>query len=121
MAALVIDENGCEGTDNIIIRVNKVRNVLIPNAISPNFDGINDKFVIYTGVGVAAINKVAIYDRWGERVYFKGLFEANTNTDVWDGTHRGELMNDQVLFYVVEVLFTDGEVEIFKGDLTLMR
>jgi len=92
LSAMLIDENGCVGNDDILIRVNKDRNVFIPNAISPNFDGINDKFVIHGGVGV---EKIRTYDN--------------------------QMLNDQVLVYVVEILFTDGETEIFKGDVTLMR
>ena len=121
LAALVIDENGCEGTDNIIIRVNKDRNIFIPNAISPNFDGINDKFIIYGGVGVANINMIRIFDRWGDMVYENGSLQLNSSDEAWDGSYNNQMMNDQVLVYVIEVLFTDGEIEIFKGDLTLMR
>lgn len=121
LSVMITDENGCTGTDDILISVNKNRNVFIPNAISPNFDGINDKFVVFGGVGVAQINMVRIFDRWGDMIYENGSLRLNSNDEAWDGTYDNQMMNDQVLVYVVEILFTDGEVEIFKGDVTLMR
>ena len=115
------DENGCIGTDILQINVSKDRHVYIPNAISPNFDGVNDVFIINGGVGVEAILSVRIYDRWGEAVFTNFGQEVNSALSAWDGTYKGKMMNDQVFVYAVEILFTDGETELFKGDVTLMR
>jgi hypothetical protein len=48
-------------------------------------------------------------------------FPANDPLYGWDGTHRGELMNGGVYVYVAEIEFVDGVVELYKGDIVLMR
>lgn len=55
-----------------------------PNAITPNGDGVNDKFIIRNlidGLGYPN-NTLAIYDRWGKRVYFKE--NISKEEDFWD-------------------------------------
>ena len=61
----VIDANGCKASDQVRIHVMKDRPVYIPNAFSPDGDGINDWFSIYTGKSVARVNLLRIYSRWG--------------------------------------------------------
>ncbi len=121
ISAELSDANGCTATDILQISVSKERFVYIPNAFSPNFDGINDFFVISGGVGVAGINRVSIFDRWGEPVYVNTELQLDSNENAFDGTFDGQMLNDQVLVYVVEILFTDGEIGIYKGDLTIVR
>lgn len=55
-----------------------------PNVVTPNGDGINDKFVIKNLVeGLAyPINQLDIYDRWGGRVFHKD--NISTEDDFWD-------------------------------------
>jgi len=116
----ITDENGCVATDEITIIVRRDLNFYIPNAFSPNLDGINDLFTVYPGAGVTQINKLHVLDRWGEVMYLNQNFQADPNIG-WDGKHRSELMQAGVYIYVVEVEYVDGTVELFEGDFTLMR
>ena len=119
----VQDENGCVHEDQIQVRVRKDRNVYVPNAFSPNGDGINESFEIGIGRGVSHVNKFIIVDRWGEIVYEKNDFDPNDpNVDfAWNGQLRGEHMNPGVYVYYMDVKFIDEETVQYKGDVTLIR
>jgi gliding motility-associated-like protein len=117
----IVDEDGCIASDQLQLRVRKDRQVYIPNAFSPNDDGNNDYFQIYLGQGVEKVKTFKVFNRWGEVVYELSDFFLMAPTDGWDGRFRGELMNTAVFAYFAEVVFIDGHIEIYKGDLTLMR
>ena len=116
------DLNGCRGSDEVLIRVNTTRKVYIPNIFTPNNDGINDHFEIFTGGGVAAIETVRIFNRWGDLVYEGRNLPPNpSGTQTWDGTFNGKRMAPGVFVYTVEVVFLDGRSLTFRGDINLVR
>ena len=118
----VIDINGCEATDEMILRVKKERDIFIPNAFSPNNDGINDIFMIFAGNDkVREINAFQVFDRWGELVFEENNFQPNDPVHGWDGNLKGEPLNPGVFVYWAEVTFIDDVVILYKGDVTLMR
>ena len=118
----VIDANGCVGTDEIIVDIDKNRNVFIPNAFSPNGDGVNDVLKVFTGPGVQQVNFFKIYDRWGEILYEDSEFlPADFYLEGWDGKFNGKDMNSAVYVYIAEVVFVDGVVLLYRGDITLIR
>ena len=116
----VVDQNGCQGTDEILVRVDKARNIYIPNGFTPNNDGVNDKFQVYAGVGVQSINSTRIFDRWGNLVYEFGSEPPSPfGTDGWNGEFENKVMAPGVFVYLVEVEFIDGRVLLYRGDVTL--
>ncbi len=120
----VIDEDGCIGIDEIIVEVDKNRNVFIPNIFTPDNDGINDFFNAFIGPGVTAINFMRVYDRWGELVYERTgpyLPDNNVDNEGWDGSLKGKRMNSAVFVYLIEVEFIDGITLLYRGDVTLLR
>ncbi len=118
----VIDSTtGCVIRDEVLVEVDKNRNIYIPNAFTPNGDGSNDVFKIFTGNGVREIRKLKIFDRWGELVYAAENILPNDSKMGWDGTFRGQPMNNAVFAYFVEVEFVDDVVILYKGDITLLR
>lgn len=119
-----VDENGCIGTDEILVDVDKNRNVYIPNIFTPNGDGFNDVFKPFVGVGVTSINYVRIFDRWGELVFEStpgNMFSNDDTTGGWDGSFRGENMNPGVYVYLAEISFIDGITLLYRGDVTIIR
>jgi len=121
-----INEDGCVGVDQVIIDVDKNRNVFIPNIFTPDGDGINDFFKPFTGTGVEIVNFFQIYDRWGEKVHERTNFLPNadlTGADpaAWDGFFRGKKMNSGVFVYLISVSFVDGVELLYRGDVTLVR
>jgi len=92
--------------------------VEIPNAFTPNGDGINDVFQIRT-VGYTTLN-CKIYNRQGGLVYqFFGLNGS------WDGyPYAGEAdkpCTTGVYFVILELGNESGEIKTFQGDLHLFR
>jgi gliding motility-associated-like protein len=117
----ITDLNGCTASDQIQLILNKSRRVYVPNVFSPNGDGANDIFFVQAGPEVVNIEAFEIYNRWGEPVFT--VFGAPPNDPVfgWDGHYRGELMNGAVFTWFARVEYVDGVVELFKGDVVLMR
>lgn len=117
----IIDKNGCSDSDQLTIFVEKNRQVYIPNAFSPDGDGTNDVFYIQSGPQVQEIKNFKVFNRWGEPVIELSNFQPNDPALGWDGTYRGEEMNAAVFVFFVEIEFVDGDVEIFEGDVVLMK
>ncbi|MEM6963583.1 MAG: gliding motility-associated C-terminal domain-containing protein [Bacteroidota bacterium] len=119
----VFNINGCNGSDDIFIEVDKNRNVFIPNVFTPNGDGFNDIFQVFSGPGVANIDQVTIFDRWGEVVYNVQNIAPTPFEDFdngWDGRLNGKIMNPGVFVYLIEVTFDDGITLLYRGDVTLL-
>ena len=117
----VTNASGCEAEDYVTIVVRKDRNVYIPTAFSPNDDGFNDYFSIYSDQSVVNINEFRIFDRWGESLFFTENIQTNAESLGWNGTFKGRDMQPGVYIYFAEIEFFDGRIEIFKGDVTLVR
>jgi gliding motility-associated-like protein len=113
--------SGCTRSDDVLITVQVVRNVYIPNAWSPNSDGINDEFMIFTGPEVARILELKIFDRWGELVFESYNFPPNNSIYGWNGSFRGKDLKPAVFAYFARVEFIDGFEGFYEGDVTLVR
>ena len=119
---VVTDSSGCMQEAVLNIEVLLRRNVFIPNAFSPNGDGINDIFRLYTGPGVSRINYLSIYDRWGNQIFTQNdIMPSFGGTEGWNGQASSELLNSGVYVYVSEVEFIDGTVLIYRGEVTLVK
>ncbi len=121
----VIDINGCSATNTVFVEVDANRNVHIPSAFSPNGDGENDIFSIFTCNGVSEIKAVRVFDRWGELMHEStGLTpncEPGIGVQVWDGRFNGQELNPGVFVYVVEVGFIDGVELTYRGSIALLK
>jgi len=118
---LIIDENGCLREDTVRINVEKKRAVYLPNAFSPDGNGTNDRFTIFAGDSVLKIRSLRIYNRWGEAVFNAFDFLPNEERFGWDGFFNGAVVNPGVFVYWTEVVFIDGEVILFKGEVTVVK
>ena len=119
--AVVTDENGCTAEDEMTIFVEQFYHAFIPNAFSPNGDGINDMFMIFAGSDVRKVRTFMIFDRWGEKVFEDADFLPNDPVHGWDGTFRNSRLSPAVFVYFAELEFIDGEVRVFEGEVTLVR
>ncbi|MAT55275.1 MAG: hypothetical protein CMN32_12410 [Saprospirales bacterium] len=114
-------EDGCTVTDEVQVTVKKVRRIFVPNAFSPNGDGINDLLSVFAGPQVEVVEQFMIFDRWGANVFSSENFAPNDVTRGWDGRHKGKPMDPAVFTWFAKVRFIDGHTEIFEGDVVLMR
>jgi gliding motility-associated-like protein len=91
------------------------KNILtIPNACTPNNDGVNDIFKAH-GQNIKTIN-AKIFNRWGQE-----LFKWNDINSGWDGKHNGNDVSAGVYFYVISVEFGDGIWETKMGSVEVVR
>lgn len=107
---------GCSATDSITVKVTADGRglFLVPNAFTPNGDGLNDCFGI-SQWGNVQLKDFSIYNRWGERI-----FKAMNTSDCWDGTYQGKPQDTGAFVYVIEVNTLCGEVSR-KGLITVIR
>ena len=88
--------------------------LLLPNAFSPNNDGVNDFWGI-TGLGINTIY-LRVYNRWGEKV-----FETHNLADTWDGKYKGFNCEIGVYAYYLTGTFNNNETFVRKGNVSLIR
>jgi gliding motility-associated-like protein len=117
----VVDSLGCSASDDLKVVVKKNFPVYIPNAFSPDSDGINDVFLIYSGPHLIRIREFQIFDRWGETIFTYFNIPPNNPAYGWNGTHRDKLLDAGVFVYYALLEFVDGSTELVKGDVVLMR
>jgi gliding motility-associated-like protein len=125
----IVDRNA---TSYIIIMAGnkdfgEVQSFLLPNAFSPNGDGINERFVI-SGLGQTEESSLEVFNRWGTIVYRS---EGKQYDNSWDGTSNvgamisiGKELPNGVYFYAFEVKKNvEGTVETrrFSGYVELRR
>lgn len=99
----------------------KVRDVYIPNAFSPNNDGINDHFTVFGGKGIRQVKTLKVFSRWGELIFYGHDFPANDLDFGWDGKFRDKTMQPGVFAWLAEIEFLDGQLLIEKGDVTIVK
>jgi gliding motility-associated-like protein len=110
---LTVYTQGCQLSDSALIGVILPDKYYIPDAFTPNGDGINDVFYMYGQSGVT-IDAFKVYDRWGEKVH-DGAYP-------WDGTYRGQLCQPGVYVYLFSIrLFGQLQDNTRKGSVTLIR
>ena len=117
----VTDVNGCTATAELIVLVEENSRYFIPNAFSPNEDGRNDVFYVFTGTEISSVTSLVVMDRWGNMVFERNDFLPNDPSLGWDGTFQGENMKPGVYAYAVVFTFTDGSELKVSGDVSLIR
>jgi gliding motility-associated-like protein len=118
---VVTDIYGCEGEATVIVNVERETEIFIPNVISPNDDQVNDLLTVYSNNPESHVISFEIFDRWGEMMFSRTDFAPNNSALGWDGTFKGKAMLPGVFVYVAEVELKPGKVEIFSGDVTIVR
>lgn len=88
----------------------------MPNAFSPNGDGINDIYKAKEGYQSIIEFHASIYNRWGTKIY-----EWNDPAGGWDGTHKEKEVKQGVYFVLVEAKGADGRKFTIKRDVNLLR
>jgi gliding motility-associated-like protein len=114
----VVGDNGCAATSSQAFFVTvqcDVEKAAIPNAFSPNGDGLNDMFTIVSP-GEEIVNSMKIWNRFGQLVY--------EGRGPWDGRQNGKPAESDVYIYLIKVgcpVIVTSEEKVLKGDVTLLR
>jgi gliding motility-associated-like protein len=83
----------------------------VPNAFTPNGDGLNDTWIIET-LQPYPEAEVKVYDRFGEKV-----FDNYGKNIAWDGRCKGEALPSGVYVYMIDL---KNKMPALKGILTII-
>lgn len=110
---------GISSCKSVTIKISNVLNFSVPNAFTPNNDGINDKFgAIVTGT--LPVFEFLIFNRWGQMI-----FSSSDQYELWDGTYNGKQCPADVYIwktrYQYKIEGVGSEVHEESGTVTLLR
>lgn len=105
----------CPDTAFGTVRINPISTFYVPNAFSPNGDGINDYFGGF-GTNIKEY-ELMIFNRWGNRIY-----TTNNMLDPWDGRYKGDsqVMIDTYI-YQIKTLNVMNEERVYRGTVTIAK
>ncbi|WP_339607776.1 gliding motility-associated C-terminal domain-containing protein [uncultured Roseivirga sp.] len=110
------DASGCETVMDFDVE-ERFPKIFIPNAFSPNNDGVNDEFKPVTDCNLQY--SIQIFNKWGEIV-----FSTEDITEGWDGRYKGTKVQDgqysYIIFYAGALNGVSFE-ETRRGSLKLFR
>jgi gliding motility-associated-like protein len=110
--------NNCESEPSMVAVTiqNCDKVLLLPNAFTPNGDGINDLFEVVNASDFREI-EMRIYNRWGQLVH-----EGVNDNHGWNGTFNSEMQNADIYIYYINVLpVSSNEYSVYKAHFTLIR
>lgn len=85
-----------------------------PNAFTPNGDGINDVFMIRTGLNsTLEIREIKVFSRWGNLLY--------EGPNGWDGNHQGRPVPSGAYVWLASIQESDGTTNTYSGEINLIR
>lgn len=112
-----------QGTDTLVYEMDSPFTVTlseskleVPNAFTPNGDGINDVFKVKEGYQSILSFKAAVFDRWGKKLY-----EWSDLAGGWDGTSGGRNVPDGAYYLNIEARGADGKKYRIKKVINLLR
>ncbi len=111
----VTDIAGCVGYDSVYVQVYEGPEYYIPNAFTPNGDGLNDIFRPLP-VKMTRQEYFRIFNRFGELV-----FETNQYMKGWDGTYKGKPQPTGVYVWILKGFDAKGMKVEMKGTITIVR
>ncbi len=117
----VTDTLGCTASSTQSILVKKSRKVYVPNAFSPNNDGINDLLTVFSDASVQKISLFEIFNRWGGKVFSTSNFLPNNPAYGWDGKQERTSFDENIFTWKLVVQYIDGKTELLTGDVLLVK
>lgn len=110
-----VSEDGCEASASVMVEVKPT--IIMPNAFTPNGDGLNDHFSPKSS-GFILIRNFEVYNRYGQLVF--SAF-GTAALQGWDGTFKGQHCDMGTYFYYINLETEQAETLILKGDVSLIR
>lgn len=114
---------GCASSDSIFVMLqespDEEAGMYLPNAFTPNGDGLNDDFKPIVNAELLDHYRMSIYSRWGEKV-----FESDDPGRGWLGFNKDEPCMSDVYVYVIEYSYSfapQDEIKFIQGTFTLIR
>jgi len=115
IAMVVTNKWNCADTAVRTIQVETDFGIYIPNAFTPNNDGLNDEFKPV--IRSASKYNLKIFDRWGHLI-----FESTEIENGWDGTNRGGANSkSEVYMWRIELTSSRGATKSLTGHVTVVK
>jgi gliding motility-associated-like protein len=111
----VQDNAGCIGEDDVFVKVYDGPTYYLPNAFSPNGDGLNDVFRP-TPVEIVSTQYFRVFNRYG-----KIIFETNQYRKGWDGRFEGKEQPQGTYVWMIRGIDKFGKIVEQKGTFLLIR
>jgi gliding motility-associated-like protein len=105
-----VGQGNCTATDQLTVRI--LKQIEVPNAFSPNGDGINDRWAIpnladYPG------SKVEVFNRWGQQIFLSYGYNSP-----WDGSYLGKPLPLATYYYIITL--NNGFAPV-TGSVTIIK
>jgi gliding motility-associated-like protein len=113
----VVSANGCPNSICHDVIISEEFLIYVPNAFTPDGDGINDIFYpVITGYDLDNFT-LMIFNRWGELI-----FNTELASKGWDGTHKAQKCKEDVYVWKIKAKeAASGDKRAFYGHVTLLR
>lgn len=113
-------EHGCWDRDTLEIGILEDIKIFVPNAFSPNGDGMNDCFSVGGTTGdIIEVFRVIIYSRWGQQVYESAVTDPNC---VWDGKDMsGNIVTPDTYIFRIFGKSYKGAKKVYEGMVTVVK
>lgn len=115
-ATLYADQHGCDSLHTTVLEQVGYAQLYVPNAFSPNGDGVNDHLRIPCPTRIWSRCTLVLYDRWGAEVH-----RSEGPLLDWDGHTRGQAQPGGVYPYRIEASDQQGRWSVHHGQITLLR
>ncbi len=112
---VVTDSIGCTASDGVFIKVYEGPMYYVPNAFTPNGDGLNDVFRPIP-VGIQSTTSFRVYNRYGEL-----MFQTNKWLEGWDGMYKGKKALAGTYTWMIKGIDKNGKVVEMSGTVILIQ
>lgn len=111
----VTDFNGCIGYDAITFESDCEKALIMPNAFTPNGDGLNDvlKPILLDDI---TDYELKVFNRWGQMVFY-----SKDPANGWDGREKGKLLPIENYIWSVHYVNGRGQNQFEKGSVSLLK
>jgi gliding motility-associated-like protein len=114
--SLTVSTTYCSTTD--VVHINKDCYVDVPNAFTPNGDGVNDYFFPRQLLSSSISDfHMQVMNRWGQQIFETRQLDGRG----WDGRFNSSDQPGGVYIYLIKVSFRNGASESYQGNVTLLR
>jgi len=113
----VTSNYGCTDSITKTVVIDPEFMIYVPNAFTPNFDGVNDVFMA-KGEGIKDF-QLFIFDRWGNQVFFSDDIMKG-----WDGRFQAkgeDIVQEDVYVWKIELKNFKNEPKQMKGTVSLIK
>lgn len=106
---------GCEASDDITVKIFAQADIYVPNAFTPNGDGLND-VIRPVLAGIRELKYFRVFNRYGEMVFATGK-----PGEGWNGIYKGERQNAGGFTWMAEAVDYRGNIIQKNGVVVLIR